>query len=67
MVYLVPTRSTLDAEGAAKLLHKHVLSLHGLTRVITFDRDPRFMGEGPLQDDQAQDKVNNVHCIPLGE
>lgn len=41
-VHLVPVRSTLNAEGAAKVYINTVFKLHGLSRSIVCDRDPRF-------------------------
>ena len=41
-VHLMPTTSTIDAEGAARLYVNHVFSAHGLSKTIVSDRDPRF-------------------------
>lgn len=41
-VHLVPVKSTIDAEGAAKVYINTVFKLHGLSRSIVCDRDPRF-------------------------
>ena len=41
-VHLIPTTSTIDAEGAAQLYIKHIFSAHGLSKSIVSDRDPRF-------------------------
>lgn len=41
-VLLIPTTSTIDAEGAAQLYVNHVFSTHGLSKSIVSDRDPRF-------------------------
>ena len=41
-VHLIPTTSTIDAEGAAQLYIQHVFSAHGLSKSIVSDRDPRF-------------------------
>ena len=41
-VHLVPTKSTIDAEGTAQLYVKHVFAAHGLSKTIVSDRDPRF-------------------------
>ena len=40
--YLIPTVSTVTAEGAAQLYLDHVFSMHGLILSIISDRDPRF-------------------------
>ena len=40
--HLVPTKSTISAEGAARLYINHVFSLHGLSKSIVSDRDPKF-------------------------
>ena len=41
-VHVIPTTSTIDAEGAARLYINNVFTLHGLSRSIVSDRDPRF-------------------------
>ena len=41
-VHLIPTTSTIDAEGAAQLYIKHIFSADGLSKSIVSDRDPRF-------------------------
>ena len=41
-VHLIPTVSTVTAEGVAKLYINHVFSMHGLSQSIFSDRDPRF-------------------------
>lgn len=41
-VHLIPTTSSVDAEGAARLYVDHVFSAHGLSKSIVSDRDPRF-------------------------
>ena len=41
-VHLVPVRSTFDAEGTARVYINSVFRLHGLSRSIVPDRDPRF-------------------------
>ena len=41
-VHLIPTTSTIGAEGAARLYIDHVFSQHGLSKTIVSDRDPRF-------------------------
>ena len=43
--HFVPTRSTIDASGSAELYIDHVFRLHGLTKVLVCDRDPRFTSE----------------------
>ena len=39
---MIPTTSTIDAEGAACLYVNNVFTLHGLSKSIVSDRDPRF-------------------------
>ena len=41
-VHLIPTKSTIDAEGTAQLYVKHVFAAHGLSKTVVSDRDPRF-------------------------
>ena len=41
-VHVIPTTSTVDAEGAARLYFDNVFTLHGLSESIVSDRDPRF-------------------------
>ena len=41
-MHLIPTTSTIDAEGAAQLYIKHIFSAHGLSKSIVSDRDLRF-------------------------
>ena len=41
-VHVIPTTSTIDAEGAARLYINNVFTLHGLSKSIVSDRDPRF-------------------------
>ena len=41
-VHVVPTKSTIDAVGAARLYIDHVFALHGLSKSVVSDRDPRF-------------------------
>ena len=41
-VHLIPTTSTICAEGAARLYIDHVFSQHGLSKTIVSDRDPHF-------------------------
>ena len=41
-VHVIPTTSTIDAEGAARLYVNNVFTLHGLSKSIVSDRDPRF-------------------------
>ena len=41
-VHLIPTTSTIGAEGAACLYIDHVFSQHGFSKTIVSDRDPRF-------------------------
>ena len=44
-VHLCPTSATIDAAGAANLYIQNVFRLHGLSRSIVCDRDPRFTAE----------------------
>ena len=41
-IHVIPTKSTIDAEGAARLLVNNVFAYHGLSKSIASDRDPRF-------------------------
>ena len=41
-VHVIPTKSTIDAEGAARLHVYNVFAYHGLSKSIVSDRDPRF-------------------------
>ena len=41
-VHLIPTTSNIGAEGAALLCLNHIFALHGLSKSIISDRDPRF-------------------------
>ena len=41
-VIIIPTKSTIDAEGTAHLYLDHVFALHGLSKSVVSDRDPRF-------------------------
>ena len=41
-IHLIPTTSTINAEGTAELYVKHVFSAHGLSKSIVCDRAPRF-------------------------
>lgn len=45
MCSLVPTTTTIDAEGSANLYIQHVFRLHGLSSSIVCDRDPRFTAQ----------------------
>jgi hypothetical protein len=42
MVHFVPTHTSIDAPGVAELYFNTVFRLHGLSRKIISDRDPRF-------------------------
>ena len=44
-VHLCPASATIDAAGAANLYIQNVFRLHGLSRSIVCDRDPRFTAE----------------------
>ena len=41
-VHVIPTKSTIDAEGAARLYVNNVFAYYGLSKSIVSDRDPRF-------------------------
>ena len=41
-VIIIPTKSTIEAEGTARLYLDHVFALHGLSKSVVSDRDPRF-------------------------
>ena len=41
-VHLVPTTSSIDAQGAARLYIDPVFASHGLSKTIVSDRDPRL-------------------------
>ena len=41
-IHVIPTKSTIDAEGAARLYVNNVFAYHGLSKSIVSDRDPRF-------------------------
>ena len=43
--HFVPTKSTIDAAGTADLYMENIFRLHGLSRTIVSDRDPRFTSE----------------------
>ena len=45
MVHLVKARATDDALKIAQQLLTHIVRLHGLTRSLLSDRDPRLMPE----------------------
>ena len=42
-VHLVPTTTSIDAQGAARLYVDHVFASHNLSKTIVSDRDPRYM------------------------
>ena len=42
MAHFVPVSKTISAKGFAKVYLDHVYRLHGLSKVIISDRDPRF-------------------------
>ena len=44
MIHCIPTQTTVDAPGLAKLFFDNVFKHHGLPSVIVSDRDPRFTG-----------------------
>ena len=41
-VHVIPTKSMIDAEGAARHYVNNVFAYHGLSKSIVSDRDPRF-------------------------
>ena len=41
-VHLIPIKSTIDAEATVTVYIRSVFRLHGLSRSIVCDRDPRF-------------------------
>ena len=41
-VHVIPTKSTIDAEGAARLYVYNGFAYHGLSKSIVSDRDQRF-------------------------
>ena len=44
MVHLIPTTTTVKAEGVARLYFEHIYRLHGLPKGIISDRDTKFTG-----------------------
>ena len=44
MCHLIPTTTTVKAEGVAKLYFEHIYPLHGLPKGIISDRDTKFTG-----------------------
>jgi hypothetical protein len=44
MAHLIPTTTTVNAEGVAKLYFENVSRLHGLPNAIISDRDTKFTG-----------------------
>jgi transposase InsO family protein len=44
MVHLIPTTTTVKAEGVARLYFEHIYRLHGLPKGIISDRDMKFTG-----------------------
>jgi transposase InsO family protein len=44
MCHLMPTTTTVKAEGVAKLYFEHIYRLHGLPKGIISDRDTKFTG-----------------------
>jgi hypothetical protein len=43
--HLIPSESTIDAEGLADLFMQHVFKLHGLPLTIVTDRGPQFAAD----------------------
>ena len=44
MCHLIPTKTTVNAEGVARLYFDQIYRLHGLPKGIVSDRDPKFTG-----------------------
>jgi hypothetical protein len=45
MVHFVPTKTSVSAEEFAALYINHVVKLHGVSKVLISDRDPKFTGK----------------------
>lgn len=45
MFHAIPTRTTVDAPGVARLILDHVFKHHGVPTSIVSDRDPRFTSQ----------------------
>ena len=45
MCHFIPTKTTIDAEGTARLFVDNIFRLHGMPDSIVSDRDPRFTGK----------------------
>lgn len=43
--HFIPTRKTLNAEGVARLFVQEIYRLHGVPKIITTDRDIRFVND----------------------
>ena len=44
MCHLVPTKTTVNGEGVARIYFEQINRLHGLPRGLVSDRDPKFTG-----------------------
>ena len=44
MCHLVPTKTTVNGEGVARIYFEQIYRLHGLPRGLVSDRDPKFTG-----------------------
>jgi hypothetical protein len=44
MAHFVPCSKIMDATNVANLYFKEIVKLHGISKTITSDRDPKFVG-----------------------
>ena len=42
--HFIPVKTTYKAANIADIFMKQIFRLHGIPKVITSDRDPKFMG-----------------------